>query len=551
MSGKPFEVSEEDLKFYETISPLFGGKKYLIPAPTLCPEERRRRRMALRNERTYYKYNCDICNKSAIGAYSSDKSFKKYCSTCWWGDAWDAFDHGRDFDFTRPFFEQFAEMMKGVPRLGTINANAENSDYTSYGYGNKDCYLLSTCDYNEKCYYGCFVWKSFQCLDCLSITNCHHCYQCVDGESLYECQYCRGCVNCRNCFGCIDSRNLNDCFGCVNLQNKQYCFFNEQLSKEEYEKKVQEARHDIPGTLKKIKEFQQRFPKRATFQVNCENCLGDHLKDSKNLYWAFDGYGAEDSKWLVNFPGGIHHCYDLEGGGDLEWSLEATACGAPGNHILFSDHCFDGGRDLLYSSYCIGCKDCFGCVGLKKKQYCILNKQYKKEEYEELVPKIIEHMKKTGEWGEFFPIETSPFAYNETPAQQIFPVEKEEALKKNWKWKNEERELIKYEKLIPADKLPKDISKIPDDILNWAIECEISKKPFKIIAPELAYYRKFNLPVPTVHPDERHNQRMALRNPQNLWEKECGQCRKKITTSYPPSENVNIYCEECYLQEVY
>jgi len=31
-------------------------------------------------------------------------------------------------------------------------------------------------------------------------------------------------------------------------------------------------------------------------------------------------------------------------------------------------------------------------------KYCILNKQYSKEEYEELVPKIIEHMQKTGEW---------------------------------------------------------------------------------------------------------------------------------------------------------
>ena len=35
---------------------------------------------------------------------------------------------------------------------------------------------------------------------------------------------------------------------------------------------------------------------------------------------------------------------------------------------------------------------CFGCVGFKHKQYCILNKQYTKEEYEKLVQKIIKQM---------------------------------------------------------------------------------------------------------------------------------------------------------------
>jgi hypothetical protein len=51
-----------------------------------------------------------------------------------------------------------------------------------------------------------------------------------------------------------------------------------------------------------------------------------------------------------------------------------------------------------------------------------LNKQYTKEEYEKLLPKIIAHMKKTGEWGEFFPISISPFNYEETPAMDYYPL---------------------------------------------------------------------------------------------------------------------------------
>ena len=52
----------------------------------------------------------------------------------------------------------------------------------------------------------------------------------------------------------------------------------------------------------------------------------------------------------------------------------------------------------LYTRECFACKYCFGCVGLRNKSYCILNKQYTKEEYETLVPRIIAHMRETGEW---------------------------------------------------------------------------------------------------------------------------------------------------------
>jgi hypothetical protein len=49
--------------------------------------------------------------------------------------------------------------------------------------------------------------------------------------------------------------------------------------------------------------------------------------------------------------------------------------------------------------------------------------------------------------------------------------------------------------------------------LNWAIKCEVSEKPFRIIKQELEFYRKHNLPIPKKHPDIRHLERMKLRNP--------------------------------------
>ena len=35
---KQFEITSEDLRFYDKVSPVFNGVKYQIPAPTLCPD---------------------------------------------------------------------------------------------------------------------------------------------------------------------------------------------------------------------------------------------------------------------------------------------------------------------------------------------------------------------------------------------------------------------------------------------------------------------------------------------------------------------------------
>jgi len=85
---------------------------------------------------------------------------------------------------------------------------------------------------------------------------------------------------------------------------------------------------------------------------------------------------------------------------------------------------------VYYCNNCHYCTDCFGCVGLQRKQYCLFNKQYTKEEYEKEVAKVIEKMIATGEWGEFFDPSLSPYAYNETVALNYFPLSQKDAHRK-------------------------------------------------------------------------------------------------------------------------
>jgi hypothetical protein len=220
-------------------------------------------------------------------------------------------------------------------------------------------------------------------------------------------------------------------------------------------------------------------------------------------------------------------------------------------NLLFCRWVVDNTSDMIYCSYCVWCKNCFWCSWLKNKQYCILNKQYTKDEYEKLASKIIKHMQKTWEWWEFFSYDLSPFWYNETVANEYYPLEKEVALEKWFNWSDYEPPFPKVEKIIPAEKLPKNIKDIPDDILNRAIKCEITNKPYRIIKQELDFYRKFNLPIPNKHPDQRHKERVKRRNLRQIFNRNCQKCWKDIQTSYRLDSPKIIYCEECYNKEFY
>ena len=185
-------------------------------------------------------------------------------------------------------------------------------------------------------------------------------------------------------------------------------------------------------------------------------------------------------------------------------------------------------------------------MGLKKKQYCILNKQYTKAEYEDLVPRIIEQMRHTNEFGEFFPMSLAPYCYNETTAQEYYPLSREDALHQGLRWKDNLPFTTGKETMSRAN-IPDRIEDVPESIVHEVLACEATKKNFRITKQELLFYRTFKIPIPRLHPDERHRRRMQLRNPRRLWDRTCGKCGAGITTSYAPERPEIVYCESCYL----
>jgi len=102
-------------------------------------------------------------------------------------------------------------------------------------------------------------------------------------------------------------------------------------------------------------------------------------------------------------------------------------------------------------------------------------------------------MMKNGEWGEFFPHTISPHAYNETVANEYFPLSKEEVLKRGFKWK----EIAPVVEVSGEfDVVPDDIKDTGDDICSKVLKCEKCLKRYKIMKHELDFYRKMKVPAP-------------------------------------------------------
>lgn len=555
-----FVIEPDDFGFYE---------KMQVPLPTFCPDCRFQRRLMFRNNRVFYKRECALCNKSMLSVYNKDKPYVIYCRECWLSDKWDPLDYGREYDFSKSFFVQFSKLQKAVPRANMYQTNFIDSDYCNYGRDFKECYLLFGGSDNERVYFSNQVFDSRDSMDLAfsdKIEFSYSLFECQRSNKLFFSQYSNDCVE---SMYLIDCRNCMNCFGCFGLANKQYHIWNIPHTKDEYQKFIKENRGGYKKhleNLKKLKELQINLPHRYAHIYKSTNSDGDDLAEVRNTHLSFSSRQVEDSKFLFFCRFGSKDCYDTSFLG-FNAELVYENCHAfGGNDTAFGVRNFNN-QSARYNEECHECKNILGCEGLRKKNSCILNKEYPEEEYEKLLPKIIDHMKKSREYGEFFPSELSPFAYNETIAQEYFPLSKEEALERGYKWQDIEKRNYKID--IESKDIPDNIKDVGDDVLNKVIACEHAgnckeqcTEAFKIVPEELKFYRRMNLPLPRLCPNCRNYQLLSQRNPMKLWSKTCmckkeghfhgkDKCVVEFKTTYAPDRPEVIYCEKCYQQEIY
>ncbi len=591
-----FVIEPEDFQFYE---------KMKVPAPTFCPSCRIVRRMSWRNERTLYHRKCDATGKDIITMFAPEQSLVVYERDYWWSDKWDQLASGRDYDFSKPFFQQFRELFQKAPLPNLASSNVINSDYSNHNTDAKNCYLVYASFHNEDLAYCSGAVGSKSSFDLYKVLNLTHCYDdvlCGDMNRVFFSYDSDESVNSAFLHAC---KNMIDSLGCINLRNKSHAIFNKVYSKEEYVK--ERAKYDfgsykgLSDFRKKFAEFIKQYPKRHGFIYKSVNIIGDNVLNAKNVYMGFDLFGGiEDSKYIVHSSDGARDIYDAYGaGGNINNSYEIVDTGLDATRNLFSVFTHSC-KNTDYTYACQNSSDLFGCVGLRSQRYCILNKQYTKESFEALRTKIIEHMNdmpyvdakgRVYKYGEFFPVELSPFAYNETIAQEYYPKIKSEVLEAGYRWR--EPDTKQYNVTVQPSDLPDHIKDVSDDILNQVIGCEHAGNPrtqraeqssydgscnhqcmgaFKIIKSELQFYKAMNLALPRLCSNCRHYARLAQRTPFMLWDRQCqcggeksqnevyvngakhphGQelCSNKVKTSYSPDRQEIIYCESCYQAEV-
>jgi len=553
-----FIIEPDDFLFYEKIK---------VPPPTFCPECRMQRRMMFKNERNLYKRDCDLCGENFISSFSLDKPYIVYCPKCWFSDNWSAIDFGINYDPSKKFFDQLRELFLKTPKLGKIidYMTVINSPYTAHAGSIKNCTLVFNSDFCENLLYASVIVNSKDSMDCYMADGIELCYEMTDAGKNSRCFFGKTIDQCVNVMFSRDCLGCTDCFACCNLRSKKYCIFNKQYTKEDYKKIIDSYNLDtytgVQKAQKESEEFFMKFPRRATYGLKNLNATGNYLFSSKNAKNCWSAQYLEDCAYcqLCTLPS-TRSCYDLcEWGNNAENCVDVMVVGEGASGIKYSFSVWANVRDVEYSSMCEGAvSDCFGCTGLRKKKYCILNKQYNKDTYFKLREEIIKSMNENPyvdsvgriwKYGEFLPYDLSDYEYNESFAIQHFPITKEEAIENGFTWRDIPKS--NYETTIESNGLSDSINDVTDTILDEVIKCKECSMAYKILSEELNLLRRFNLPLPRSCYNCRHMKRIKQVGSPKLYDDKCDKCSMNIKTLYSPGHPEIVYCEKCYQQEVY
>ncbi|MBU0612107.1 hypothetical protein KKB58_01615 [Patescibacteria group bacterium] len=541
-----FVLEQDDFSFYE---------KMKVPAPNVCPDCRFKMRAMWRNEITLYSgRKCGMCGKSVLSMYNPKSPYIIYCYDCFYSEKWDPRDYAMEYDKSKSFIEQMNELLIKVPKINlgisfTDGSNL-NSEYTNMAGGCKNCYLVFNTSPAEDLLYSRGIKKGSFSSDIYFGVGFENCYECVNIQESANILWGQNVTSCVDSFFILNGSGLINCFGCINLRNKSNCWFNEHLSPEEYSKRIKEIKGSYLKTeeaRKKFIEFSKTLPRRANNNLKTVNSTGDYLIECKNVHDSFEVAKSEDCRHIFSSKMIKDSLGTIGFGTKSEKLLEVVATGYCSNIIgsYWAENC----SNILNCFDIRNCHDCIGCDALKNGKYSILNKEYSKEEYEELKEHIIKELTENGIYGLIMPPEISPFAYNETIAQDNMPLSKEEALAQGFKWQDDIQMTTRKETILP-NQIPDHIKDVQDSITKEILRCIDCERNYKITEQELLFYKKMILPIPRKCFFCRHKDRIGRRGSMKFFIRKCSNCSENTYTNLTEEIAPIMYCEKCYQREI-
>lgn len=544
-----FEITAEDIEFLKMLRAL---------APNYCPTCRRIRRLTHMGWSQLFKRECNAPghNESMISIFSKECPFPVYDYKYFIEDEFDPFSFGVNFDENLSPMVQLTNLRKKFPMPSFLNRDPSsiNSDYSNGGRDLKNGYYVMACYHVENAWYSLMINKSLNVMDSYTIHDSEFVFDSVNSDHLYKSSFVYFSNNCTECHFIFDCKNCISCFGCVNLRNAKYCIYNKQYTKEDYFNFIKSI---IPFRRDTIKECKEKFwelvkslPLNAPRIMSSNNVFGSKISNSKDLFDVTDGNNSENVR---HADGVLSHKDSMDflySGGHSSLLYMCTNIGSQSSRVKFS----------VSSKFCTECEfvfnsknlnNCFMCFGLQNKKYCILNKQYTEDEYFKLVDKIKSQMIKEGEYSDGLGFEFSAQSYNFSIGQILYTLTDEEIIKFGGYVASEPETNIGNMETLEARQIPQTIDEVTDDILDKAIICEVTNRPFRIIASELAFLKRMGFPLPTIHPSIRMSERWKISPVGKKYKTVCQKCDKNMESLFNPTDKYILYCEQCYNKEVY
>src|SRR3989344_393602 len=536
-----FKITDLDIEFFKLLR---------VPAPKLCPTCRRIRRFSFVNTATLYKHPNNTPGKSGnIISFVPLVSPLIIYDVESYQTIFEPYTYATMYDKARPFFDQFYDLRLRVPQPAiTRDPSNINSEYSLNGKNLKNGYCVSGGLNSEDVWYSQIVSDSREIMDCYLVRKSEQSYESVQSINLYTSSFIFFSKNCINSQFLYDCRNCQDCFGCVNLRNKRYCWFNKQLSKEEFETSLKnanmESRESRELLIEKFWAFVKTQPLNASRCEHSHDVEGVNIADSKDCHYMLNSEKSEHERYVDSV---VKHkdSMDVYISGGSEKLYETASVGSQCANVNFSL----ASKFITDSEFVINCRNCtncFACIGLENKSYCIFNRQYDKKDYFKELDRIKVSLLNNDEYGEFLPYRFSTFAYNGSSADLAFPLDKISTKKLDALWQPDTEIDLGGLEVISGDALYDTIAGVNDSILNMAIICKENGRAFWIVPTELAFYRKHDIPLPTVHPYRRIRNRFKFVGDRKIYKTTCNFCKKNINSMYNPEENWTLYCSECY-----
>ena len=536
-----FIINSGDLILYQKVG---------LEIPEQCFDCRLKQYFAFWVFGKFRKGVSDLSGESLITILPSNARYPIYKSHEWWSDAWDPMSFGQDYDSSRSFFDQLKKLQEKIPRPHQMGENNTNCDWCDDAWESKNCYLSRAflkCENLNYCFRVVESKDSFDLTLCYYLQNSYDCLACHNSYNLNFSESSRDCIDSYFLFDC---RNCQNCFMCWNLRNKNYYIRNKQYTKEEYESELKKIKLDSHKNIENLKnEFENILKNNAAHRENMNikttNSIGNYLTNCDKCVNVFTW---ENSQNCRNSLRGLNtkDCIDQLGtwNNELSGNNSGVFGGYQIKHSVWSDARYSEYLDLCYEV-----EYCFGCVGLRKKKYCILNKQYNKEGYEKLKSEIISDMSKRGEYGKFFPYSMGFCPYNLSTGMMYFKdIKKEEILKHGGSWSDED---FSSQDGISSLELPDSILETEKSITLQALICPESKYRFNISEAEYKFHKNKNFALARFHFDLRMLKKARKTAVLKSYPYKCIYCQNDIMAYYPPEWGYQkIACEECYKQNI-